>query len=311
MRRPLIGLAVGALALGLSTGAASGEAPSAVGWWTSTPGAAAADDGGFEVSAVAGSPVSVAALRFATAAAGSTATLTLTEAGGTVTPTTALQACPTTDPWQPANPGPMEEAPEPDCTAAVELTRDEEAATWTGSVGGILGAGSIMIVPSETPGGGSPLDVGFRVTFSGADLVVTTPSVSPTGPSAPAPLPSGSGGSGSGSGSSGGSGGGSSTPVTPSSGGSFSGPGPVTPTTVAGGGTTVTTVAVSEDGADDGGSEEAFGAPDLAPGATVGGGGTDQPWERLLFLVPLSGLMGVLWIYAKRFLTQRGVLEEA
>ena len=309
MRRPLIGFVLSALAFGALAGTAGSEPPSAVGWWTSTPGAGAADEGGFEVAAVAGNAVSVAALRFASAPAGATATLTLKEAGGTVTPTTALQACPTTDPWEPANPGPRDEAPEPDCTAGVPLTRDEDAATWTGSVSGILGAGTIMIVPGETPGGGSPLDVGFRVTFSGADLVVVT--TSPSGPSpspTPAPLPSGGGSSG------GGSSGGSSFPSpspSPSSSPSLSGAGPVTPTTVAaGGGTTVTTVAV-EEGDASGSSEEAFGAPDLAAGATVGGGGSDQPWERLLFLVPLSALVGVLWIYAKRFLTQRGVLEEA
>jgi hypothetical protein len=307
MRRPLIGFVLSALAFGALAGTAGSEPPSAVGWWTSTPGAGAAEDGGFEVAAVAGNHVSVAALRFANAAGGATATLTLTEAGGTVTPTTALQACPTTEPWEPANPGALDDAPEPDCTAAVPLTRDEEAATWTGSVSGILGAGTIMIVPGETPGGGSPLDVGFRVEFSGADLVVTTPSASGPSPT-PAPLPSG-GGSG---GTSGGSSGGSSFPSSsPSPSPALSGAGPVTPTTVAaGGGTTVTTVAVDEGDAS-GGSEDAFGAPDLAPGATVGGGGSDQPWERLLFLVPLSALAGVLWIYAKRFLTQRGVLEEA
>ncbi|HYD10456.1 MAG TPA: hypothetical protein VEA78_10165, partial [Acidimicrobiales bacterium] len=121
MRRPLIGLAVAAFVFGALTGTAGSEAPSAVGWWTSTPGAAAADDGGFEVAALAGNDVSVAALRFATAPAGGTATLTLTESGGTVTPTTSLQACPTVDPWEPANPGALEDAPTPDCTSAVAL----------------------------------------------------------------------------------------------------------------------------------------------------------------------------------------------
>ena len=125
MRRPLIATALCALAVGTFAGTASGEAPSSVGWWTSTPGAAAAEDGGFEVAAVAGNPTSVAALRFATASGGSTATLTLNESGGTVTPTAALQVCPTTQPWEPANPGALEDAPEPDCSAAVPLTRDE------------------------------------------------------------------------------------------------------------------------------------------------------------------------------------------
>lgn len=303
LRRPVLGLVVSALAFGVLSGVAGGEPPSAVGWWTSTPGASAAEEGGFEVAAVAGSDVSVAALRFATAAAGATATLTLTEAGGTVTPTTSLQACPTTDPWMPANPGSMDDAPEPDCTNAVPLTRDEEAATWTGSVGGILGAGSIMIVPGEAPEGGSPVDLGFRVEFSGADLAVVT--ASPSGVSSPTPSPSPT--------PSGGGGGSPSFSPSPSpspSSGSISGAGPVTPTTVAVDATTVTTVAVEADADASSSSEEAFGAPDLAPGATVGGG-SDQPWERLLFLVPLSALAGVLWVYAKRFLSQRGVLEEA
>lgn len=307
MRRPVLGLALAALVLGTFAGTAGGEAPSSSGWWTSTPGATPQEEGGFEVSALAGSTVSVAALRFATAAAGGGATLTLTESGGTVTPTTALQACPTTDPWEPANPGALDDAPTPDCTAAVPLTRDEAAATWTGQVGGILGAGTIMIVPGETPSGGSPVDVGFRVTFSGADLAVSAAIVSPTAPSptpSPSPTPGTSGGGGFAPSPS-------SPSFTPSPAPASPGisAGPVTPTTAAGA-TTVTTVAVAPGDAD-ASSEEAFAAPELAPGATVGGGGTDQPWERLLFLIPMSALAGVLWVYAKRVLTQRGVLEEA
>ena len=40
-------------------------------------------------------------------------------------------------------------------------------------------------------------------------------------------------------------------------------------------------------------------------------GGADQPWERLLILVPLSALIGAGTVYGKRVLQQRGVLEEA
>ena len=160
--------------------AAAGNAPSATGWWTDQPGASAEPDGGFRVSSFGGQPVAVAALRFSVPDEVLTATLTLQEADGSVvTPTTSLQACPTSSDWAGANPGPSSDAPEPDCTSPVVLSRDSDSLRWTGEVSALLSTGggqaSLMIVPADAPEGGSPIDPGFRVSFTAASLTISTP----------------------------------------------------------------------------------------------------------------------------------------
>lgn len=299
MKRALVAAVVVVLAAVTINGIAGAQdPPAAVGWWSTDPSAQAQPDGGFQVSAALGEPVSIAAMRFSTPSGVTSAMLTLTEGGGFVTPATALQVCTTTSPWEPANPGAMEDAPEPECSAPVALERDAEAATWTANVGPLLpslgGEPTLMIVPAETAGGGSPVDPGFRATFSGGTLaVVAAPGTTTTS------LSSTPGGAGSGGFQSGPS-------APPSSGsGSFSAPGPAAPpTTVAD--TTTATVPAREPS-----SGEAFQPPDLAAGATPGGGGADQPWERLLFLVPIAAAIGVGSVYARRYLAQRGVVEAA
>ena len=284
------------LALGGIAAALDGDPPTNVGWWSQDPSAGAQPDGGFQVSGVAGEAVSVAAVRFSTPSGVVTANLTLQEAdGGFVTPATALQVCKTTDPWEPANPGAYADAPAPDCSAPVALERDAEALVWSAPVGALLpsigGETSLMIVPADSAGGGAPLDPGFQVTFSGAALTVVSAPGTTSGPSTTFS-----------SGSLGGSGGGSFTGGT-NGGSSFSAPAPPTPTTAA-----PTTPDTQPESAASG---EAFKPPALAGGATPGGGGADQPWERLLFLVPLSALIGVGTVYGRKLLEQRGVLEEA
>jgi hypothetical protein len=297
-RRLAVGgvLFVGVLLVGTIAGALDGDPPAATGWWTDQPGAAAQPDGGFQVGGVGGQPVSVAAVRFSTPSGVTTATISLQESGGFVTPASSLQVCPTADPWEPANPGATADAPTPDCTNPIVLTRDAENLVWTAEVGQLLpslgGEPSLMIVPGVEAGGGSPLDPGFSVTFSGAALAVTAaPGTTSTTFSSFSP-PSGGGGSG-----------GSSSPsFGGSSSGSVNGIGPVTPTTAAP--APPTTVAAT--------GGEAFAPPEFAAGATPGdGGGKKQPWQRLLLLVPLSAAIGVGTVYGKRILQQRGVLEEA
>jgi hypothetical protein len=284
---PLLAVALLALA---PVGVAGAESPTAVGWWSQDPTAAEQPDGGFQVAAAGGQPVSIAALRFTVPDGATTGTLELQEAeGGVVSPATALQACPTADQWEPANPGAFEDAPEADCTAPIDLTRDEATLTWSGTVPAAA-AGSLVIVPSETASGGAPLDPGFQLTFTGADLQVATGGAGGAGGAIPTPPSSSAykapGGSSSFTGGS----------------SSFAAPGAVTPTTTATSApapTTATTVAPVEGEA-------------IQPFETDGGGGgADQPWERLLFLVPLSALVGVAFVYGKRILRQRGVLEEA
>jgi hypothetical protein len=286
------------LALAGIAGALDGSPPSNVGWWSQDPSASAQPDGGFQVSGVAANPVSVAAVRFSTPSGVTSASLTLQESGGFVTPATGLQVCKTTAPWEPANPGAYADAPAPDCNGAVALERDADSKVWSASVGTLLpsigGDASLMIVPAETAGGGSPVDPGFQVTFSGAALAVVSAPGTTTGPSTTFSSDS-FGGSGGGSG---GGGFGSST---------FSAPGPVSPTS-----TLAPTTPDTAPGDAAPASGDAFKPPSLAAGATPGsGGGADQPWARLLFIVPLSALIGVAVVYAKRILLQRGVLDEA
>lgn len=278
------------LATGIA-GALDGDPPANSGWWSQAPGAASQPDGGFQVAALAGQPVSVAALRFSTPSGVTSATLTLQEAdGGFVTPASSVQVCKTTDPWEPANPGAYEDAPTPDCSAGSLMTRDAAALVWSADVASLLptlgGESSLMIVPGETAGGGSPLDPGYSVTFTAAALAVTAAPGTTVGPAttlytAP-PTPSGGGGGGS---------------------PSFTPPGAVTPTTLA---PTTPDTAPADDAPATG---EAFQPPGLAGGATPGGGGDDQPWERLLFLVPISAILGIGTVYGKRVLAQRGIVE--
>jgi hypothetical protein len=290
--RAVVGLALAAAVVVSGIAAAQGDAPTNTGWWSQDPTAAEQDGGGFQVSGIAGQPVSVAALRFSTPSGTTRATLTLTEAdGGFVTPATSVVVCKTTDPWQPANPGAYDEAPTPDCTTSAPLARDAEALTWTADVAPLLlslgGEVSLMIVPGATGGGGSPLDPAFQVTFSGADLAVVSAPGTTLAPSTTTTLGNLGGGGGSGS--------------------SFTPPRATPPTTAAA--PAITPDTAPADNTPAGG--DAFQPPPLAGGATPGSGGSDQPWERLFFLVPLSALLGVAFVYVRRILQQRGVLEEA
>jgi len=287
----LIGLLV--LLSGVAT-ALSGDSPENTGWWSSEPGASAQEGGGFQVSAVGGTAASVAAVRFSTPSGVTSAKLSLQEAsGGFVTPATSLQACITNDSWEPANPGAMADAPKADCSGGVALTRDEASLVWTAEVAGLMptagGSPSLMIVPGTTPGGGSPLDPGFRITFSEAKLSVvsapgTTASLSSGSNSVDFSSPSGA-----------------SSYDPGSAGGSITGIGSVTPTTAA---PVTTTSSMLQ-------QTEAFAPPSLAKGAKPGGGGggANQPWARLLILVPLSAAIGVASVYARRILSERGVVE--
>lgn len=291
MRRPFAFAAVVAGFLAATVGPAGAQnPPEAVGWWSSDPTAQSEPEGGFQVAAALGRPTSVAALRFSTPSGTTSATLTLTETGGFVTDTSAVQVCVTTEPWQPANPGAMDDAPMPDCASPVPLARD--GTTWTAQVAPLLpsigGERSLMIVPGGESEGGAPVDPGFRVSFADATLTVvaapgtTTSSTSTTLYTAPPPSGSGSSSSG---------------------GGSFTPPRAVTPPAA----TTPVTQPASAPAA----TGDAFQPPDLAAGATPGddGGGADQPWERLLFLVPISAALGVGAVQLRKQLAARGVVE--
>ncbi len=250
--------------------------------------------------------MAVAALRFSVPDDVMTATLTLEEADGSVvTPATALQACPTSADWAAANPGPSADAPEPDCTSPVALTRDSDSLRWTGDVGSLFATGggerSLMILPADPPDGGPPVDPGFRVSFSGASLATTTPpATTPTTAFAGSPPSSASPSPAVGAGSTASS---SSDSLPDVSSYTPSGDSSLSPATTAVSTTPTTAPAeVAAPAVDTG----AFQPPTLAEGAVAGGGGgADQPWGRLVVLVPLSAAIGVASTFGRRFLARR------
>lgn len=162
-------LALGALvpfavlaAVTTTAGAQTAPGITELGWWSRSPAATAAE-GGFRVAAAPDGPTSVAALRIETGAEGlSAAPIEVPEVGGVGVEVAAIRACPTTENWTAASPGPLEEAPPQDqCQGTfVDLTRDAAAKTWKGDLGPLLagktGVASVVIVPgpAATPGGG-------------------------------------------------------------------------------------------------------------------------------------------------------------
>ncbi|MGH2759780.1 MAG: hypothetical protein ACRDKJ_09470 [Actinomycetota bacterium] len=208
MRRTLsIAVACAGLVIAIAPAAKSAEAATitAVGWWSQRPGATELPAGSFEVALLPNAPQSVAALRVDVKAAPlTTALLQLLEAEQVLGDVARVQACPTNDNWQPANPGPWADAPTADCAdAAVALGRNADG-TWTADVGSLLGGGStsLMIVPLVEVNE-QQQSVAFQVTFAGARLVAsaaagttaTRPTPTPAASFAPAP-PFGTSGAG-------------------------------------------------------------------------------------------------------------------
>jgi hypothetical protein len=263
-----------------------------VGWWTDRPGATAAAEGGFEVAAgIDSSEQSVAALRFHFDAGSVTAfDVILTEAASLGTQFGGLKVCTTGAFWQGANPGPRDQAPEPDCSAEVRLTRSTSGA-WLGSLAALAAGGgevSLMVLPVYEPP--VPVGPGMVVQIAGVEIAAAegTPTTTTT-TTTTTTIPVGAVGDG--------------TTGSPPVGGDpaanyFEVPGSPAPT----GEAAPPTEPAADATAGGDGEEEFFTLGPLEDDA-----GERRPWIRVLVLVPLSAGLGAGVVYARRFLNERGI----
>lgn len=148
-----------------------------VGWWTDKPLANEVGDGGFEVSTGPdGTPDAVAAFTVDIAATSVTAAEIVLHEAAAVAEFSSLKLCPTSVPWDAADPGAFDDAPEPDCaTAFVNLTRTIDTQLWFGDVTPLLtdgGTVSVMVLPEYAPPAPLPLGSGMLVRVDSIELAV-------------------------------------------------------------------------------------------------------------------------------------------
>lgn len=277
-RRLLAAAAAAAVAVLAPAGPVAADEAAAItelGWWSRRPGATELPAGSFEVALLPSGPASQAALRIEVKVAPVTsALLELEESSQVLADVALIQACPTDEPWTPANPGPWGEAPTPDCEgASVRLGRNADG-TWTADVGPLLrgGSSSLVVLPAAELSD-QQQSVSFQVVFSGARLVAAPAGAAatsdPTAADAPTPVPF----------------------VAAPAPAPAPRPGPVTaPASVAPEPTAAAASSASTD----------FAAP--AGGADAGGG---RPWWRLLIGIPLSIGAGVAAAAGRRYLQPR------
>ncbi len=286
----------GALLAGPGAGAQDGVPAEVVevGWWSRRPGASEQPAGGFEVAAMVGQDLSVAALRVRVApgALVTSARLVLEEASVAGGDVAQLQVCAGPPDWAPANPGAWSDAPEPDCTSAAALDRQAAGARWVGDVTVHLLDGdevTLMVVPGE--GEGLPA-AGFQLAFEGATVVVEGQAGGAGGGGdAGVDWRTGDGGGGTGVAP-----GGAAPPAGPGS-GFTPAPAPAPVGGPVGGGPGTGDAAVPAGPAGEGGDAGAPppGGEQVGLGAgpvAASGAPTERPWHRLLVLVPLSALVG-------------------
>lgn len=287
----LSGVLLGAVAVAIP---ASSQQPAAIvetGWWTRNPAAGPKDsDEAFEAARAPDGPLSVAALQIRVDSAPiERALLVASESGGFRQDAAALAVCPTTNLWEAENGGSFDEAPEPDCAGiAVPLERDGDAEVWRGDVAGLLGGvgeASVMVVPDPGRDGG-PLDPGFQVEFGFATLDARAAPPPPT--FSPPPVAGTDGETGS-----------DRRPARP-----------MPETTVTSGAGTKPPPVPSPSG------EPLRDAPAQAPGsfpvrpaAELPDEADPRPWWRLVFLVPLSGVVGLAGARGRRILVEQGILR--
>lgn len=159
-----------------------------VGWWTDRAVAPEAGEGAFEVAAGPdGGAQSIAAFQVTIPASQvDTFALTLVEAAGVGGQTSgALAICPTTEPWTPADPGALEDAPEADCSRRVFMTPVLEDRVWIGDIASLVSDGgtvSLVVLADYTPPAGAvPLGPGMVVRISEIQIEADgTQSAAPT-----------------------------------------------------------------------------------------------------------------------------------
>lgn len=196
-------MAAASLTAGLSLPAA-GDEPSATGWWwMGRPSAAvpvvspvpAVPDGGLYVAGSPAGPSGISALRFEVGGDATSSTLALQVAEVVGTPT--VDACPATEPWEPAEGGPWDERPVADCDAGAVVGAVSEDGTTVSFSLGLLqrdGVLDIVLVPGADPSSEQPAT--FSVSFlpPGPDALTVarpietdTDPVEPTSAEPPAP----------------------------------------------------------------------------------------------------------------------------
>ena len=255
-----------------------------VGWWTSRATASPQPAGGFEVaSGPDGSAQSVAAMNVNVDIATLSALhVTLTESTSVGNQLAHLRVCLAAPGWTPANPGALADAPTMDCATKVELVHTNHR-TWEGDIsplipqGGTASLGVVAVSDSPAPvGTGLVVDVA-SVALRGDGTIVDRTVVPP--PSASTDFPSAPDNSYI-----------VDTPIINLDPGSRSNPG---------NGFEIPSSSASA-------ANQTAGSRDLTS-TTKPAAGRARPWFRLLFLVPLSALVGIGSVYGQRVMASRGV----
>lgn len=267
---------------------------SQVGWWTSRPGATSTEDAGFEVATDgAGEPQSVAAVQtIIDAATVDSFAISLSESSA-LAEFSSIAVCRIEVGWVAENPGSLEDAPPPECSTKVHLTRSADAMTWLGDLTPLVrdgGTVSLAFLPEYRP----PTTLGTGMVVRIAEIVVEATgtadapagATSPTTQAAPAPpateAPAASPTTVA------------SSPPPGTSSGPFDVPPPSSVTT------TSSTIAVTDvdptAGEADGAEEEEF----FTLGPVQHQTAESKPWARLVLLVPLSALVGAGAVRVRR-----------
>jgi hypothetical protein len=256
-----------------------------VGWWTDRAGAQPSTGGGFEVALDKdGAPQSVAAIVVDVDPVKiSKLSITLTERASVGGSAAHLRVCRVASGWAADNPGPLAAAPKMDCAGAVDLVH--VGTSWQGGIAKLVpngGKASLGIVGvRDKPALVNLLAEITGVAISGSGTLDSeNPAPVDDAPVVSAP-DSVDGGT---------------TPLFPDYGTpAISGfDSPVIPAVPPAGSTTQTTLTLAPS------------APTLVA-AAAHRGGPSRPWLRLLFLIPLSGAIGVGLVFARRFLSARGM----
>ena len=300
---------------------------SEVGWWTRAA-SPATPAGGFQIARAPDGDTSIAAVRVAIDGTLTQALLILSETtGGFLQDSAVIDACPTTAAWTAAVAGPLAEAPEADCTRKIPVERNATTGSWTvdllpliepgaTTVAVVLRPGAVTAVAAPTPTTAptpvpapvplpgappppveevpTPVDPGFSIEFSRADMFAGGAS-EPVEPSSSSST-FGSGGIASG---------GDTTTFAPtfSATDSFASTQPATITPSAGVLPAASpTVAASGAG---GAGTAARVESGLQPVAAAKGPGA--PWGRMLILVPLSFAIGAVGSGVRRTLLGRSI----
>lgn len=257
-----------------------------VNWWSKRPAAQpTVGDTSFEVASGPDGNESVAAIRVLIFGSVTKGTLVISEAPNQTTAVSVpkIQACQTSQ-WTTLNtsPGPYAQAPKPDCTSPVALTRDDKG-NWTGDITpmlqGAFNERDIMVMPA--PDKTLPIPPTFFVQFATARIEADgTPDVTTTVPSAPKAV------------------------VTPPSAHSSTPSGPVSaPSRV----TTAPPVSAAPPPTTAPAAAAAQPVPTRIGGPPVNAAAKKKQWGKLTWIVPLSALIAFGWVVIRKAFIDRNL----